>query len=73
MLQGRKKETLDSLREAVDSGWREDWKYYLELESILEPLHNDPEFKSIVQEIKDDMTAQLARVKKLEKNDPDWQ
>jgi TolB-like protein/Tfp pilus assembly protein PilF len=34
MLQGKKKETLDSLREAVDSGWREDWKYYLELESI---------------------------------------
>lgn len=65
-LQEKIEEALDSLRKAVASGWC----YWLDLEqeSILKPLHKEPEFEIILHKIKDDMAVQLAQVRELEKN-----
>jgi len=73
-LLGQNAKALDSLREAVDAGWRTDWIrenswWSLHQDSILKPLHDDPEFKAITQEIEADMAVQLARVREIEKTE----
>ena len=64
-LRGDNVRALQSLRLAVDQGWRWQAWYFLEHDPVLEPLHGEPEFQSLKAEIKADMTAQLARVREL--------
>ena len=54
---------LQALRKAVDEGWRSHWRYFLDVDTVLEPLRSLPEFDSIYREIAADMAAQLERVK----------
>jgi tetratricopeptide (TPR) repeat protein len=66
-LRGDKRKALSALREAIDEGWRSSWRYFLEHDPTLEPLHDEPEFQAMVAEIEVDMAAQLARVREMER------
>ena len=67
-LRGDKQKALSALRQAIDEGWRSLWRYSLKQNPILESLHGEPEFQSMVAEIEADMAAQLARVREMERN-----
>ena len=56
------------MRIAIDEGWRDLWWYFLEHDISLEPLHDEPEFQAMVEEIRADMATQLARLREKEKN-----
>jgi hypothetical protein len=43
------------------------WWYYLQREPNLESLHGEPEFQAMIEEIRADMAAQLARVREMER------
>ncbi len=66
-LQGKKQKALSALRQAIDAGWRRDWWYQLHHKPDLEPLHGEPEFQAMLEEVRADMAAQLERVRELER------
>ncbi|HEY5656928.1 MAG TPA: tetratricopeptide repeat protein, partial [Myxococcota bacterium] len=66
-MQGDVQRALASLRQAVDEGWRTDWRYELALDPSLASLHDEPEFKAIVAELEADMAEQRARVEEMER------
>jgi TolB-like protein/Tfp pilus assembly protein PilF len=66
-LRGDKRKALSALRQAIDEGWRSSWRYFLEHDSALESLHDEPEYIAMVAEIEADMAAQLARVREMER------
>jgi len=66
-LQGDKQKALSALRQAIDEGWRDSWRYSLEHDSALESLHDEPEFQAMIAEIEADMAAQLERVREMER------
>lgn len=63
-ISGFSKELL--LRKLADAGWRFAWWYYLEQNPIFDSIRDYPEFQSIAQRIRDDMSLQLGRVRKME-------
>jgi len=63
---GENEKALAALRQAIDQGWRTYWWYYLEHDLSLESLHDEPEYQAMVEEIKADMAAQLARVRAVQ-------
>ncbi len=65
-LRGDTDRALELLQEAVDEGWRYRWRYFLEVNNVLEPLRSLPEFESIYREISADMASQLERVRAKE-------
>jgi len=65
-LQGDAENALQSLRQAVDRGWRAFWWYWLEHDPKLDSIRDEPEFQAIVREIKVEMAAQLLRVRAIE-------
>jgi Flp pilus assembly protein TadD len=67
-LRGDKQKALSALRQAIDEGWRVPWRYFLEHDSALESLHDEPEYQEMVAEIEADMAAQLERVREMERN-----
>ena len=67
-LQGEKQKALTALRQAIDAGWRRDCWYWLQKKPDLEPLHGDPEYEAMVDEIRADMAAQLERVREMERH-----
>jgi TolB-like protein/Tfp pilus assembly protein PilF len=64
-LQGRTAEALGELREAIDSGWRSLWWYYLKHDMNLDSIRDEPEFQAMVKEIETDMAEQLERVREM--------
>jgi len=56
-----------ALRQAIDEGWRVYWWYLLHHKPDLEPLHDEPEYQAMVAEIREDMAAQLAPVREMER------
>ncbi len=62
-LRGDTNRALDLLQQAVEEGWRYRWRYFLELDNVLEPLRSHPGFESIYRQISADMAAQLERVR----------
>jgi tetratricopeptide (TPR) repeat protein len=67
-LRGDKQKALSALQQAIDEGWRVNWWYYLQYEPTLESLHDDPEYQAMIEEIEADMSAQLERVREMERN-----
>ncbi len=65
-LQGKTEKALAALRHAVDERWRVNSWYYLEHDPVLDSIRDEPEFQVMVEEIKADMAAQLARVRAME-------
>ena len=62
-LQGRTDEALAALRTAIDAGWRTLWWYYLDSDPALVSVREDPRFQALVDEVREDMAGQLARLK----------
>jgi len=67
-LQGDKQKALATLRQAIDEGWRNSWRYSLKFDPTLETLHDEPKYQAMVKEIEADMAQQLARVREMERN-----
>jgi hypothetical protein len=63
---GRRDEALASLRRAIDDGYRGFWWAQGLKSPHTESLHDDPEFIAMMQEIKEDMARQLARVRAMQ-------
>jgi len=66
-LQGKTEKALEVLKQAVDNNWRGLWWYWLEYDTSLDPIRDEPAFKAMVDEIKLDMAEQLERVRQEEK------
>jgi TolB-like protein/Tfp pilus assembly protein PilF len=66
-LRGERQKALSALRQAIDAGWRRDWWYWLQKKPDLEPLHDEPEFQAMLEEVRADMAAQLERVREMER------
>jgi tetratricopeptide (TPR) repeat protein len=66
-IRGETQKALIALRQAIDDGWRVFWRYFLEYDPVMVPLHNEPEYQAMVKEIETDMANQLARVKEMER------
>jgi len=60
-LAGETDLALETLREAVDSGWRMGWQWRLS-SPALDSIRSTPEFQQIVAGIKTDMAAQLETI-----------
>lgn len=67
-IRGESEKALSMLRRAIDEGWRALWWYALKHDLGLEPLHHEPEFKAMVEELETEMAAQLERVREMERN-----
>lgn len=63
-LNGEKNAALETLREAIDSGWRWSWPWYMSNENLFS-LRDEPEFQEIMARLKDDMATQLKAVNAL--------
>jgi hypothetical protein len=56
-LAGETERALETLRDAVDNGWRWEWQWALSNNSF-DTLRDAPEFRQIVADIENDMAAQ---------------
>ncbi len=65
-LQGKRELALATLREAVESGWRMQWWFWLDQSPNLDSIRNDNEFQAIREMIISETATQLRRVKGLE-------
>ena len=54
---------MEKLREAYDRGYREQW--LLEIDGRLAPLHDIPEFISLMNQIRDDVSRALIEIRAL--------
>ena len=75
-LQGEKTKALASLRQAMDKDWwvwmlwgaGGAWWYYAEHSPNLDSIRNEPEFQSMMAEIRADMAEQLAQLQEWDAN-----
>jgi hypothetical protein len=63
-LNGETNAALDSLREAVNGGWKTDWKWHLGNENLAS-LRGEPRFRAIIEQLESDMAVQLEAVRAL--------
>ena len=61
-LRGDTELAIRALRKAIQEKWRTHWRFYMDVDTVLEPLRSHPEFDSIYRELSADMAAQLERV-----------
>jgi len=64
--QGKTRLALDTLRQAVDAGWRLGWWAQGEGSPHLISLLEEPEFKAMMDEIRAEMAVQLAHLREME-------
>jgi hypothetical protein len=55
---GNKQAAIAGLQAAFDAGWRLGWQDVLRSDWRFEPLHNEPEYKSLVAMMERDMEKQ---------------
>ena len=63
---GETEAALAVLREAIDAGWRSGWWLSLGRNPHIASLRAEPAFIAMVEELREDVAAQLARVRQLE-------
>lgn len=66
-MQGRNRDALVALRKAVDEGWRFWHQFHLD-DPALRPLHSDPEFIGLREEIEANVADQYELLKEMERN-----
>ena len=67
-LRGENENALAALRDHVETGMRDLWRWQLLHNPSLDSIRDTPEFAAIIAEIEADMAAQLARVREMERN-----
>jgi TolB-like protein/tetratricopeptide (TPR) repeat protein len=67
-LLGDEEQALSLLRSAVDDGWRYSWRFALKHEASLDSLRDMPRFQAIIDELENEMAAQLSRIQALKAN-----
>lgn len=65
-LKGDREAALETIGQTLDSGWREAWWFYLELDPSFDSIRDTPGFQSILESVRADMAAQRARLEELE-------
>jgi glucan phosphorylase len=65
-LQGETDKALAALRQAVNEGWRSNWRYLLEINPNLDSIRNEPAFQAMLEEVRADIAKQLERVRAME-------
>jgi len=65
-LKGDTDAALSTLEQSVDAGWRENWWLYLEHDSSLDSIRDEPEFQAALRLIREDMASQRARLGELD-------
>ena len=63
-LKAEKRAALGALREAVDGGWNNEWKWHTSNENLAS-IRNEPEFQSIIAQLEGDMATQLEAIRAL--------
>ncbi len=64
-LMGDKPAALAALNEAIDSGWMTYWLDLPEQNPNFESLHDDPEFKTLLEEVRSRIAKELDRTREL--------
>jgi len=65
-LQGRTDAALTALRQAIDQGWRTDWRFFFYVDPNLDSIRDEAEFHAMLQEVQNDMAAQRERTREME-------
>lgn len=65
-LHGESGAALQALQQAIDQGWRTDWRYFFSVDPNLDLIRAEPEFQAMLEEVKEDMAAQLERAREME-------
>ena len=63
-LNGQKQAALDTLQQAVDSGWKAHWRSVFRNETLAS-LRNESRFQQITAQLEDDMATQLDAIRAL--------
>lgn len=63
-LGGQKQAALDTLQQAVDSGWRSHWRPIFHDETLTS-LRDEPRFQQITAQLEEDMATQLEAIRAL--------
>ena len=67
-LQGKTDAALAALRQAIDQGWRTDWRYFFYVDPNLDSIRGEAKFQVMLKEVQDEMAAQLQRAREMEAN-----
>jgi len=57
-VRGKTASAVAMLRNAVDDGWRHQWWWELQHDAAFQALHDEPEFKELLELIREDMDRQ---------------
>ena len=64
-LQDSPDAALAELRRIIDAGWRYNWRWETEINFNFNGIRETPEFRSMLQEISEDMAEQRARTQAM--------
>jgi tetratricopeptide (TPR) repeat protein len=64
-LMGNKPAALAALRESIDSGWMTYWLELPDRNPNFESLHDDPEFKALLDEVRSRIAIELDKTREL--------
>jgi len=65
-LQGKSDEALAALRQAIDQGWRTDWRFFFYVDPNLDSIRGEAEFQAMLQDIQEDMADQLQQARRMD-------
>ena len=69
-IRGDDKKALATLREAIDAGWRADWRYYRDHEPGFARIRKTDEFEAMFRKVEADLAQQRKRLATRPKDAP---